>query len=391
MERGTPRALTGRVIAMLAAVGALGSMAIHMFVPAMPMVARDLAASADAVQLAVTLYLLGLGLGQLGAGPASDAFGRRPVLLAGLALFVLGASACALAHSAVAMLTARVVQAIGGAAAIVTARAVVSDLAHEREAAARMATLTSVLLVSPALAPLAGGAIAAVAGWRAIFIVLAAAGATAAVACLFFIAETGGRRFRTGGFDIGDAYSRLLRNRRFLRYACGNACSSCAMYIFLSGSAFLLVDRYGLGPEQAGACYFAIAAAGITGTFLVGALERRRGAFRLGLGCILAGGSLMLLLALSGADNTAALIAPMMLAGIGAGIASPAGITGAMRAEPGLSGTAVSLAGALQMMVSGLTTSIIVQFHPDTLTGLALGVFGSGLAGLLISPKGRAA
>lgn len=391
MGAGTPQQrLTRGLIAMLAAVGALGSMAIHMFVPAMPLVAADLGAAPDVIQLAVTLYLIGLGVGQLAAGPASDRIGRRPVLLAGLALFVAGAAACGFATDALVMLAARVVQAAGGAAAIVTARAIVSDLAESQDVAARLATLMSVLLISPAVSPLIGGAIAALGGWRAIFAVLAAAGFLAALASIFLIGETGGRNSAGSRFSLAQSYAQLTRNRRFLRYAGAIACSSCALYIFLSGSAFLLIDRYGLGAEEAGLCYFLIAVAGIGGTFLVGTLERRRGAFRIGLGCICGGGAAMLMLALAGSHGPVALIAPMMLAGVGAGIAAPAGMAGAMRAEEGLGGTAASLAGALQMLVSGVATSLVVQMHPDTLAGLAAGIFLSGLLGLLISPKGRA-
>lgn len=384
------RRLTRGMIFLLAAVGALGSMAIHMFVPAMPIVASDLHALPATVQLAVTLYLVGLGLGQLIAGPAADRLGRRPVLLTGLLLFVAGAVAAAATRDVTLLLAARLVQALGAAAGVVTTRAIVADLSERHEAASKLATLITVVLISPAASPLLGGAIAALGGWRAIFWVLAGCGVAGLLATLALIGETWRPDAARQAEKTVQAYARLLRNRRFLRYAGAIACSSCALYIFLSASSFLLIARYGLGPEEAGLCYFLVAGAGIAGTFAVGALEKRGGAFRWGLFGATLGGGLMLVAATLGFDGPVALMAPMVVMGLGTGIAAPAGVAGAMHAEEGLVGTGASLAGALQMMVSGLTTSLIAQAHLETLGAIAICIFAASLLGLFLAPPGQA-
>ncbi len=360
-----------------------------MFVPAMPGVARDLGTQADTVQLTVTLYLMGLGIGQLAAGPVADRFGRRPALLCGLALFVAGAVGCALADSASLLVAARVVQSLGAAAGLVAVRAIVADTSSRENAARRMGTLMSVVLVSPAISPLIGGGIASLGGWRLIFVVLAGAGVAGWLAAFLRITES--RAAADGGGTLLHNYGRLVRNGRFLRYAAAIAASSCALYIFLSCSAFLLIDGYGLTPAEAGLCYFLVAGAGILGALSVGRFERRGGAFRLGLLGAVIGGGTMQLLALAGFDGPIALMAPMILVGFGTGVAAPAGVAGAMHAEAGLAATSASLVGALQMVASGLTTSIIVQLHIVSFGALATGLFAAALAGLIATPPGRAA
>jgi DHA1 family bicyclomycin/chloramphenicol resistance-like MFS transporter len=377
-----------RLLILLAACGALGSMSIHMFVPAMPAVARDLNASAATVQLAVTLYLIGIGSGQLVAGPAADRLGRRPVLLAGLAMFVVGAACSAAAPTAPLLLAARFVQAIGGAAGIVVARAIVADLSLPANAAARQAALTTIVLISPAISPMIGAGVAAVAGWRFIFVMLASLGSLAILISFRAVRETAapGRVHSS----VAKSYARLLSNGRFRRYALAITGTTCGLYIFLSASAFLLIGRYGLSPEAASLCYFLVAACGIAGTFTVGFLERRGGAFRVAIAGAAAGGALMLALALSGADNPYALMGPMLLVGFAAGIAAPSGMAGAMHSEEGLAGTGASLVGALQMLGSGAAASVVAHLGKPTFPTIAAGVFISAAIAFVAAPKGHA-
>lgn len=390
----TPRSgrssLPRRQLLLLAAIGALGSMAIHMFVPALPAAARELHAAPGVVQLAVTLYLIGLGAGQLIAGPIAERLGRRPLMLGGLAAFAAGSIAAALAPHVAVLLGARIVQAFGGAAGVVAARIMVSDLTARPEVAARLATLMTILLVSPAISPVIGGAFATLGGWRLIFAVLAILGLLAAFVGYRSLGETRrGPRPEVPGAALG-SYARLLRNTRFCRYALASACGSSTLYLFLSASSFLLIRRYGLGPEEAGLCYFLVAAASIAGTRLVALLERRGGALAIGQGLVLLGAALMCLLALAGREGVLALMAPMLLVGLGGGIAAPTSLAGAMHAEEGLAGTGASLAGALQMLTSGLATSLIAQLGLASLASLAVAMLLTALLGFVAAPRGRA-
>lgn len=384
-------ALTRPLLFGLAAVAALGSLATHMFVPAMPAIAGDLGAPGSDIQLAVTLYLIGLGIGQFAAGPVCDRLGRKPVILVGLALFTAGSIGSAIAGDVAMLLAARVVQALGGSATMLAARTMVADLSAPGEMSARLASMVTVVLISPALAPLIGGFIAAHGDWHAIFLLLAIAGAAGLVLCAVRIGESRTAPTSDRRTGLRHSYVRLLSNPRFCRYALAIACASSALYIFLSGSSFLLIDHYGLGSQLAGLCYFAVAACGIAGTLLVARLDRTGGAFRIGLGAAALGGSSMLVLAAMGLDTLWTFMGPMALMGLGTGIAAPSGMAGAMQAEPGLEGTGASLAGALQMIVSGLISSIIAQVGDISLMALAQAICITGIAGFLIAPAARPA
>lgn len=381
--------LTPGVNMSLAAVGALGSLAIHMFVPAMPQVATDLHASPAMIEFAVTIYLIGLGTGQLVAGPISDRIGRRPVLIGGLILFTLAAAGCALASSAWMLLAFRAVQALGAAAGILSVRAIVADLSENHEVAAKMAALMAVLLISPAISPLIGGLIASsLGGWRVIFAVLALWGATATTGCYLFLPETA-VRYRDRDVPVA-TYFRLLRNSRFLCFAGGIACSSCALYIFLAASPFLFVDRYGMALGHTGICYIPVACASIAATFLVGRVETLGGAFWLGLASIVIGAALLVAIALARLDNPVTLVGAMMFVGFGCGLAGPAGLAGAIRAEEGAAGTSASLAGALQMIVSGGTASLIARLSIGTPLAMAIAILAVSAVGLMLAQRGRA-
>src|SRR5262249_13067651 len=153
-----------------------GTLAMHIFVPALPEAARDLGASVGSMQLTMSVYILGLALGQLAYGPLSDRFGRRPVLMAGLVLYALAGLAAALVRDVHSLIVARLLQALGGCAGLVIGRAIVRDTALPQEAARRLALMNLMVVVGPGAAPLIGGALAASLGWRSIFLALALLG-----------------------------------------------------------------------------------------------------------------------------------------------------------------------------------------------------------------------
>ena len=155
----------------------MGTMAMHMVIPALPAIAADLHESPGVIQMTVTLYLLGLAAGQLIYGPLSDRFGRRPVLLGGLALYLLASVVAATAAGTGALLTARVFQALGGCSGLVLGRAMMRDGSSSEKAAGSLAILHTAMSVGPALAPAIGGFVALWGGWRAPFALLAVVGA----------------------------------------------------------------------------------------------------------------------------------------------------------------------------------------------------------------------
>jgi MFS transporter, DHA1 family, multidrug resistance protein len=381
-----PVSNAGRTIAVLAAIAALGSMAIHMIAPALPLLAEDLGASPRAAQSVISFYLFGLGFGQLLAGPMADRFGRRPILLIGLALYTAGGLLGALAADAEALVAARVIQGCGASAGLVTSRAIVGDLFGAEEAGKRQATLMGVVLISPAIAPVIGGLIADFTGWRVILALLAAVGLAAFLVSFRFLPEslrpTGSSGNREG---VSRKYLRVLRNRSFLRVAAAIAGMSSALYMFLGGAPFLLSGA-GLSTGEAGLCFMLVAGSSIAGTTMVGRLERRTNAMRVGLALSAAGSLLMLALALASPLWLPVLISPILLVGLGAGIAVPAGMAAAIHSEEGLSGTAASLAGSLQMVGGGASFALLGLFGPPSPVVLACGLASASLFALLACP-----
>src|SRR5581483_3178326 len=160
--------------ALLAAITGSGTLAMHMFVPALPAVAREFSASPGTVQLTLTVYLIGIAGGQLVYGPFSDRFGRRPVLIACLSVFLAATAVAAFATQLGLLIAARFVQAVGACGGLVLGRAMVRDGATPDQAARQLALLVMVMTAAPALAPLIGGEIQVLLGWRGIFSVLGA-------------------------------------------------------------------------------------------------------------------------------------------------------------------------------------------------------------------------
>ncbi|HQS70488.1 MAG: MFS transporter [Novosphingobium sp. 17-62-8] len=352
-------------ILTLAAIAAMGSMAIHMLVPALPLIAADFAIGEARAQQVVSAYLAGLAGGQLVAGPLVDRLGRRPVMLAGLALYILGAGASAFAPQPEWLLLARLVQAAGGACGVVTARVMVGDVFGPARAAGVQATLMTIVLISPAIAPVVGGTIADLAGWRAVFGLLTIAGMVALIAAWQRLPETGAgkRRGKEARSLLGD-YAQLARNRAFVLTTITLSAASSGLYMFLGAAPFLLVHRYGLSSGEAGLALLVIAAASIAGTRLVVPVERRFSALILGTASSATGGLIALLLALAGVEGVVPLIAPITLLGFGAGLAGPVAFNAVAFAEPGLAATATSLAGALQMVASGSAMTLLGLLAP---------------------------
>lgn len=357
----------------LALVAALGSMAIHMLVPALPQLASDFATNAHGAQLAISIYMIGLGAAQLVAGPAVDRLGGRPVLLAGLALYGLGALGCALAGSLPMLLAARAVQAAGGAAGVVTARVMVGDLFGRDEAAARQATLMTIVLISPALAPVLGGFLTALAGWRTIPAVLA----LVALGVLGLVGPRlphGAREVSTPG--AAPNMRRLLGNARFTLSTLAMASASSTLYMFLASAPFLLRDE-GLDPRRIGIALLVVAAASIGGTRMVRHVSRGGYGLAIGTGLIFAGACGATLLAGTGLHTPAALIGPIVLVGLGAGVAGPSAMAIIVFAEESMAGTATSIAGATQMLASAGATLALGLIAPMSSWRLALAMLAT--------------
>jgi DHA1 family bicyclomycin/chloramphenicol resistance-like MFS transporter len=260
-----------RQIVVLAALSAFGPLSLDMYLPGLPSLTRELHATASAGQLTITACMLGLGVGQLIAGPLSDARGRRRTLLTGIIAYAVASVACAVAPTVGMLVVARLVQGMAGGFGIVVARAIVRDLSGGVTAARMFALLMGITGVVPVCAPLIGGQVLLVTSWRGVFVVLAALGVPLLVATAVLLPETLPAAERHGGGlrTIVGTFGRLLGDRSFSPYALAFAFSFAAMFAYIAGSSFVLEDIYHLSP-QLFSLIFAVNSAGLIALSLIG-------------------------------------------------------------------------------------------------------------------------
>lgn len=346
-------------LALLGAITALGSLGTHMFVPALPAAASELGASAPDMQLAIGAYLFGIGAGQLWWGPWIDSIGRRPILLFCTALFAAGSGVAAVSPTLDLLLGGRILQAFGASGAMVCSRTMVSDLSGGRGSASGLAALTAVVMISPALGPSAGGVIAHLAGWRWIFWTLALVALPVLLLAIRFTgADNVTRISPVSAVEAWKGYGRLLRDRRFVLLALGNAMLSGTLFHFLTTSPFQF-QRLGFDTAGAGLLYMMVALSVAAGSVTVPAIQRLRPGrlVLVGRALLIAAAVGFALLAASGGERVMPLIAVMMIVGLASGISAPDALSRAQHRLPGTVGVASSLFGAAQMLLSGLVSA----------------------------------
>jgi MFS transporter, DHA1 family, multidrug resistance protein len=210
-----------------------------MYLPALPEIQRHYATDSAQTQLTLAFFFIGLAAGQLAYGPLADRFGRKPPLLAGLAVYTLASLLCAFAPGIDSLVGLRLLEALGACAGMVVTRAMVRDRFPPQDMARILSRLVLVMGVAPMLAPLAGSAVLAVSGWQAIFLVLAGFGALCAVAAAR-LEETHPPDRRLLGLSIRSAlhgYAHLLRHRKFVGYALAGGSAQSGMFAYISASA----------------------------------------------------------------------------------------------------------------------------------------------------------
>lgn len=379
LVRGLPRA----PFLLLVAMTACGTLGMHVIIPALPATARALGMSIGTAQLTITLYLIGLAVGQLVYGPLSDRFGRRPVLLAGLALFTAASIVTAIAPTAAILIGARIVQSVGGCAGLVLGRAAVRDGATADKAAGQLALLTLVMAMVPAVAPAIGGYLTAYFSWRASYVLLAVFGAATLLACALLMPETlspqgSSRR------SMLTAYLRLLRSRRFLGYAVGGACSTTAFYGFMSASPFIFETQLHQPTQRVGLYYLLLMAGVTAGSFGANRLAGRipvQQALRIANGVGILGAALFALADVANMLSVVTVVAPVCLFMVGAGMASPFALAGAVSVSPQSIGAASGLYGFVQMGYGMLCTVVVETWHPGAVYPVAAVLLGSALLG----------
>ena len=362
---------TTRFALIIGSVSTLGPIAIDMYLPGLPSIARDFHAGHGGVELTLTSYFVGNTVGQLFYGPVSDRIGRRAPLLFGLALFILGGLACSAAPNLQMLILARLFQGLGGAAAQVIGSAVIRDLYTGYEAARLQAARMLVIAVSPILAPIIGAGIIAAAPWRTIFWVSAGLGAAGFAMILTQLPETRPHHERQdtrlkASFSV---YRRLVVDREFLALALIGGLMQGAFLAYLAGSSFVFITLNHASPGLY-SLMFGINASGFIGLAqFTPQLMRRFGAERLimtGTGMMTLGAGLMLLAALT-RHATLPLLAPPLFFGVtGVGLVFGPAVILALREHGAVAGAASALIGFLQGALGASGTALVSIFANGT-------------------------
>jgi len=346
----------------LVVISALSPFAINVVVPSMPALQEEFSAEFGSVQLVLSLFLASVAVSQIGIGPLSDRFGRRPVLLAGLSIFTLASIAAVLVSSIESLVALRIVQAAGGCTGIVLARAIVRDLYDRRKAASIIGYVTMGLAMGPMVAPLIGGLLQQGFGWRAQFIFMTLMGATILFLAWRDVGETNHAKSEKLDFSTMLAdFANLLREPPFLIYTAVSSLATAVFFSFLGGAAYVAEAIIGLSPVTYG-MWFAIIAVGYAfGNFLSGRFAENVGVRRMTLA-----GSLLLVAAVAamgflfatGYVAAPALFVPMFFGSMANGLVLPSTIAGAISVRPEIAGAAAGLQGATQIGAGALVSAI---------------------------------
>ncbi|MBE0532373.1 MAG: multidrug effflux MFS transporter [Rhodospirillales bacterium] len=358
-----PRGGTASLLAVLIAATALGPLSLNIFIPSMPGLLTAFDTDYGTVQLVLTLYLVGLAGAQLVHGPLSDRFGRRPVMLGGLALHLVGSVACLVAPTIGWLIAGRLVQAVGGCVGMVVGRAIVRDRFDRDRTASILAYVTMAMMVAPMLAPTIGGFLDVWFGWRSSFAFVFGVGVLLTAATFRWLPETLPQPAEGGGFHtILPDFGRLLRQRAFCGYSLQIACTALTFLAFLGGAPYVTVRLLDRQPSDYGLFFIPIAGAYIIANFAAARLSPRLGIDRmitLGVLITVAGGVAGAALHLAGLNSMWTYFGPMTVIAFGHGFCLPTGFAGAVSVEPRLAGAAAGLTGFLQM-ATGATASYIV-------------------------------
>jgi DHA1 family bicyclomycin/chloramphenicol resistance-like MFS transporter len=343
----------------LVMAAAIGPLAMNVFLPSLPGMARHFQSDYAVMQLAVSFYLAATAVLQLLIGPASDRFGRRPVMLACFGVFLAGTLAAVYAPTVEALLACRLLQAFSSAGMVVS-RAVVRDTVDTTAAASQIGYITMGMSVVPMVGPMIGGLLDERYGWQSGFWLTLAFGLVAFVVVLIDLRET--NRAKSDSFAAQfRAYPELFGSSRFWSYALTASFSAGAFFAFLGGGPYVATEMLALTPSQYG-LYFGIVSVGyMLGNFISGRFAQVIGINRMMLmGGLIGTAGMVLAIALFAfnVDHPLSLFGPVFFTGVGNGVTLPSANAGMVSVKPHLAGSASGLGGALQIGI-GAAVSVL--------------------------------
>ncbi|MBO6784273.1 MAG: multidrug effflux MFS transporter [Alphaproteobacteria bacterium] len=377
-----------KLVVMLALIAGLGPISIHVILPVLPSIETAFGASDAVTQLTLTLGVVTMAISTIGYGPAADRFGRKPVILFGLVMFVAGSALCVWSANIEVLIFGRVVQAIGGAAGLVISRAIIRDMFSREQSARVIGQVMSIVIIAPIVAPVVGGFLAEFAGWRYVFVLAVAMGAISLVVAVPGVRET--HTPDTGSNILRQmlrAFPELLRTPAFLAYAGYAGCGMGMFMVIAGGMPFVMVEVFDASPSAFGLWFMLM-----TGSFLLGTVLSSRFTERIGLDRMIrwgsAGAALSAIaipaLLLAGFITPWAIFAPGFFMGTCHGLAMPNAQAGAVSVNPRIAGSASGLVMFLQMTIGAGFGQIAGMLPHASPVPVAILVGCAGIGGFLL-------
>ncbi|NWC77788.1 multidrug effflux MFS transporter [Pseudomonas sp. P7759] len=357
----TQRALsTGFWLVLLTVLIALPRITLDMHLPALPAMADYFQTSDSQLQLTLTLYALGSAISLLVSGPLTDRFGRRPVLLAGLFLYVLATAACALADNIAVLIIARLFQALGGCCTTVIGRVIVRDYFDRDEQARLLGLISMAMAISPMAAPVLGSLVLPFINWRGLFVLLGVIGAVLCLVVYRRLPETRPPEVAAAPpRGLLRLYGQLLRDRYFLRYSLAIGCVYSTYFPFISESSALLQRGFDLSATAYALVFAATISGYMLGANLFRRLVRRFEADRLivaGIGVNVLGSGILALATVALPGEWLAIVLPMVLIMVSVGMVIPACQLSVLQPYGAIAGTASGLFFFTQMFLTAVSS-----------------------------------
>lgn len=381
LDRTTPP----HVITLVVIAG-VAALCMNLFLPSLAAMALHFETDYAVMQFAVSGYLAATACLQLLIGPLSDLFGRRPVMLASIAMMIVATLVCMLAPDITVFMIGRVAQA-AVVSGFVLARAIVRDMVPMEQAASMIGYVTMGMSVVPMVGPTVGGLLNDISGWQSSFALLALLGVGILVLAWFDLGETNHNRSASFSQQF-HAWPELLRSPLFWGYALTSTFSSGMFFSFLGGAPFVGSVLYGLAPAMLGLQFFFMASGYMLGNFVSGRYASQIGITRMMLsGNVVAIAGIVAAIALisTGAESPYAFFVPLALIGVGNGVTLPSANAGMVSVQPHLAGSASGLGGAMTIgggaALSVLASSVLSK--EDGTWPLLIVMLATGLVALL--------
>jgi DHA1 family bicyclomycin/chloramphenicol resistance-like MFS transporter len=397
--RRRPFFKTGALFATaLGAITLIGPLAIHLFLPVMPAVKSAFAISDAVVELTFSVTLFTMAIVTLFYGSLSDRYGRRPVLLGGLAFFVLGSAFSAFASSVAVLIVGRVIQAIGAGCGLTLSRAIARDAYGPEALVKAIAYLTMAYTIGPLIAPTFGGLLMDMFGWRAAFWFALLAGAAILVLCYFALFETRHPNDHLAHHGkVLSHYATLLSSGRFVAYVLQPGALSFGFFALAAASPLLSKDILGMSGVEYGLYFMMFPIGYTTGNWISVHLSGRVPIDTM----VLLGSSLAFIvfagqavLIIAGNLSPLLIFLPGGLVSFSQGLSMPNAQAGAMRVAPALAGTAAGLGVFMQMFLPAVSSELFgilsdgtaLPMIDLTMTGAVVGL-GSAIASFIIGRR----